>query len=453
MVEAAELPARKQGPAVPGITLQPVAGDENLADSTDVVVIGGGIVGASAALYLAQNGVDVVLCEKGAIGAEQSGRNWGWVRQMGREPAEIPLAIESLKLWQDMERVTGADTGFRQTGITYLCKRARDVAKLDGWLTEARDYGLPSRWLSDAEIAKMLPGIAKPMAGALYTETDGRAEPALAAPAIVEAARRAGSRLYTNCAVRGIERQAGRICGVVTERGVIACRSVVIAGGAWTRLFTGNLGIDFPQLKILGLAARVDAVDCVSDMPVGGHDFAFRKRLDGGFTVGLRNFNISPVIPDSFRLFADFLPNLIKHRSELRLRVGRLFIEELRMPRRWGLDETSPFETVRVADPRPIERLNTRGVANLADAFPAFAGARITQSWAGLIDVTPDGIPVIGPVDAIPGLYIASGFSGHGFGIGPGAGRLIADLVLGRDPCVDPHPFRLARLRKPKQRC
>jgi glycine/D-amino acid oxidase-like deaminating enzyme len=95
-----------------------------------------------------------------------------------------------------------------------------------------------------------------------------------------------------------------------------------------------------------------------------------------------------------------------------------------------------------------VERFNREGLANLAHAFPAFAGATILQHWAGLIDVTPDAVPVIGPVASIPGFYVASGFSGHGFGIGPGAGRLMAELVTGEIPCVDPHPFRLDRFNK-----
>ncbi len=432
------------------IPLQPVTGDDVVPASVDVLVIGGGIIGASAALFLAQGGTQVALCEKGQIGAEQSGRNWGWVRQMGREPAEIPLAIESLSLWREMNRITGAETGFRQTGITYLCERARDMADLDAWLAQAKGSGLPTRWLGREEIARMVPGLSRPVMGALHTATDGRAEPELAAPAIAEAARRAGACLLTPCAVRGIDRRGGRVCGVITERGPIACQAAVIAGGAWTRLFAGNLGIDFPSLKILGMAARVEALDGVCDMPVGGSDFAFRKRLDGGFTIGLRNHNVAPLIPDSFRLFADFLPNLLKHYREFRLHFGRHFFEELRTPRRWGMDEVSPFERIRVLEPSPFAGLIAKSAARLGTALPSFAGARVTQSWGGMIDVTPDGVPVIGPIKGIPGLYVAGGFSGHGFGIGPGAGRLVVDLVLGRKPCVDPYPFRLERLREMK---
>jgi glycine/D-amino acid oxidase-like deaminating enzyme len=428
--------------------LDPVIGDETLPRKVDVVVIGGGIVGTSTALFLAEGGLKVLLCEKGRIGAEQSSRNWGWVRQMGRDPAELPLAIESLRLWEGMNARVGAETGFRRTGITYLIDSARVMTEYEDWLTHARQFGLPSRFLGRDELAAHLPGLACSFKGALYTESDGRGEPAMAAPAIAEAARRAGVGIATGCAVRGIERQAGRVCGVVTERGAVGCDAAVLAGGAWSRLFAGNLGIDFPQLKVLGTVARISAVEGVPQMPVGGGDFSFCKRLDGSFSVARRNATLAPIVPDSFRLFVDYLPSLVKTWREFRLRIGRRFVEEWRIPRHWRLDAISPFERVRVLDPAPIPSLNREGLHNLRRAFPAFAGARITQNWAGLIDVTPDATPVIGPVDAIPGFFLASGFSGHGFGIGPGAGKLMAELVMGRTPCVDPHFFRLNRFKR-----
>ena len=126
-------------------------------------------------------------------------------------------------------------------------------------------------------------------------------------------------------------------------------------------------------------------------------------------------------------------------------RSGRRFLTEWRTPKRWALDEASPFETVRVLDPLPSDRILEEGRANLAAAFPAFRNMVVADRWAGLIDVTPDAVPVISPVEARPGFFIATGFSGHGFGIGPGAGRLMADLVAGMPPIVDPTPFRYER--------
>jgi glycine/D-amino acid oxidase-like deaminating enzyme len=414
----------------------------------DVVIIGGGIIGVSAALSLTAKGVSVVLCEKGRIGAEQSSRNWGWCRTMGRDPAEIPLAIESLRLWGEMNQTVGAETGFRRSGIIYLCESEKDIAQHEAWLSHAQPFQLSARLLNAQEVDNILPGSTRRWPGALITPTDGRAEPQLAAPAVAEAARRAGATILTSCAVRGLETSAGAVSGVVTENGPIACKAVVLAGGAWSRLFCGSIGVEFPQLKVIGSVMRTEPLEGLPDYAVGASNFAFRKRLDGGYTIAQRGANITPIVPDSFRLFFDFLPSLAKEWRALRLRVGRRFIEEWRIPRRWRLDEPSPFEAVRVLDPAPVDSILNEGRANLIRSFPAFEKMKIAARWGGLIDVTPDAVPVISPVGSLPGFFLASGFSGHGFGIGPASGRLAADLVTGDRPIVDPFPFRFERLQK-----
>ncbi len=152
--------------------------------------------------------MSVALCEKGLIAGEQSGRNWGWVRQMGRDASEIPLAIESLSLWKGINARIAGETGFRQTGIAYLCRNARQEAEYEAWLVHARKHGLDSRMLRKEELRQHLPGMAEGFGAALYTSTDGRAEPLMAAPAIARAAARAGAYIFTSCAVRTIERSA-----------------------------------------------------------------------------------------------------------------------------------------------------------------------------------------------------------------------------------------------------
>ncbi len=431
-----------------GLTVDPVHSDAELPEQSDVVVIGGGIAGVSTALFLAEKGISVTLCEKGHIAGEQSSRNWGWCRQMGRDAAEIPLSAESLRLWEGMNRRVEGETGFRRAGIVYVCDTERQVAEYESWIEQAGLYQIDTRLLGPDEVADMLPGAARRWAGGAYTASDGRAEPQKAASAMAAAAQRKGAAILTSCAVRGVETKGGRIAAAITECGRIRCDSVVLAGGAWSRLFCGNSGIDLPQLKVLGSVFRTEKLDGPPEIAVGGSDFAFRKRLDGGYTVARRGATMAPIVPDSFRLLADFLPSLWSQRKELRVRVGRRFIEEWRLPRRWSLEAKSPFETVRVLDPEPSQGVLNEARVNLARAFPAFKDMRIAQSWGGLIDVTPDAVPVISPVARVPGFFIASGFSGHGFGIGPGAGRLMADLVSGDTPIVDPAPFRFERFRR-----
>ena len=428
------------------LQVDPLRQSSALPKQADVVVIGGGIIGASTALTLAERGLSVVLCEKGRIGAEQSSRNWGWCRRMGRDIAEIPLAVESQRLWERMNERTGAESGFRKTGIVYLCENEKEAAKYEAWLEAAKPFQIDSRLLGTEQIDRVLPGSTRRWPAALYTPGDGVAEPEKATTAIAHAAQRLGAAVIENCAVRGIETEAGSVSGVVTEQGAIRCRQVVLAGGAWTRLFCGNLGLRFPQLMILGSVMRT-APFTGPEPAAGASNFAFRKRWDGGYTIAQRNANDADIVPDSFRFFFDFLPSLISQWHELRLRIGRRFIEEWRVPKRWAMDAVSPFERVRVLDPEPSRGVLEQGQRNLQRAFPAFAEAKIAGSWAGLMDVTPDAVPVISEVASIPGFFIASGFSGHGFGIGPGAGQLMADLVMNAKPLVDPAPYRLSRFR------
>jgi glycine/D-amino acid oxidase-like deaminating enzyme len=425
--------------------VDPVASDEALPARADVVVIGGGIIGVTAALFLAQKGISVALCEKGHIAGEQSSRNWGWCRKMVRDPRELPLIIESLRLWERMNQTVEAETGFRTCGIMYLAESEADLAQLEPWLEHAREFQLDTHAIGGAEVGERLPGLAKKWAGALYTPSDGKGEPQLAAPAIAAAARRAGASIMTQCAVRGIETAGGRVAGVVTEKGRIACQSAVLAGGAWSRLFAGNLGVDLPQLKVLASVMRTEKLDGGPEISASGDLFGYRKRMDGGYTVSTLGVRTIDLVPDNFRLFFDYMPAVRLHWKKLRFRVGSRFAEEWRMKRRWSLDEVTPFEAVRTLDPAADPHVLRRAQNSIAEAFPAFRGVKIAETWGGLMDVMPDAIPVISAVDHVPGFFIATGFSGHGFGIGPGAGRLVADMVAGGPTIVDPTPFRLTR--------
>ncbi|WP_395671868.1 NAD(P)/FAD-dependent oxidoreductase [Inquilinus sp.] len=428
-----------------GPAIEPIPSDPALPARADVVIIGGGIIGTSAALTLAQRGVSVLLCEKGEIAAEQSSRNWGWCRVMGRDSREIPLVQESLKLWRGMNATVGEETGYRQAGILYVGSTEAEMAQHEKWMVHARAHGLSTRLVGSDEVARLMPGAATRFQGAMYTETDGRAEPQLAAPAIARAARRLGAGIMTHCAVRMVDTTGGRVSGVVTEKGRVACDAVLLAGGAWSGLFCRGMDLRLPQLKVLGSVLRTAPVAGGPDAAAATSGFAIRKRLDGGYTVADVRTNHVDIVPDSFRYFFDFIPALRSEWRALRLRVSDRFLTEWRMPKRAAPDRVSIYEQVRILDPTPVESVLRAARARLEAAFPMFRGVATAQSWGGLIDATPDAVPVISPVPAVPGLVVATGFSGHGFGIGPGAGRLAADLVTGAPPLVDPTPYRFSR--------
>ncbi len=286
--------------------MDPFEPSADLPEDVDIVVIGGGIIGITTALFLAEKGISVAVCEKGKVGHEQSGRNWGWVRVMGRDVSEIPMAIESQRLWEGLGKRVGADLGFTRSGIVYVADKPDDLAKHADWLEHAKQHQLGSRLLSSKEIETVLPGSKRHYAGALFTPNDARAEPQKAVPAIARRVRELGGHVLENCAVRGLDMSAGRLSGVITENGMIRCRKAVLSGGAWSRLFLGNLGIDFPQLKILGSVLRTTPMEGPPTHAVGASDFAFRKRADGGYTIAHRGANLAHIVPDSFRLFSRF---------------------------------------------------------------------------------------------------------------------------------------------------
>ena len=430
---------------MPGPKLDPVPPDLNLPDQVDVVVIGGGIIGTSTALELAERGQKVALCEKGEIGGEQSSRNWGWVRVSCRDPREIPLMVAAIRKWEGLEERTGHRMGYAQTGILFTTANAREYAEYERWSEHLHPHQIDCRMIDGAELDQVLPGHQMSLKGALYTSIDGRAEPQWAAPGIAKAARAAGATVHTGCAVRSLDLEGGRIAGVVTEKGRIKCRQVVLAGGAWSRLFAGNAGIDLPQLKVLNTVMRTTPVSGGPEASAWAPGFAIRKRADGGYTVADGTYNMVDLVPDNFRLMRQFLPALKSEWRSLRFRLSDRWRQEASETRSWQPSEITPFERTRILDPEPIEKILRSSWSAARKAFPFFNEAEIAQSWAGMIDVTPDAIPVISPVDDIPGFYIGTGFSGHGFGIGPGAGQLMADLVTDRTPVVDPHDFRLSR--------
>ena len=417
----------------------------SVPSAADIVIIGGGIVGISTAWFLARQGIDVVVCEKGHVAGEQSGRNWGWVRQQGRDAREMPMIVESLRIWRGLEEEIGEDVGYREEGILYLVDDHRQLERYARWAKSAEDYAIGTRLIEAGELRRLVRGAAVPWRGALYTDSDGRAEPQKATPALARAAAREGATILEGCAVRGIETAAGRVSAVVTEHGSIKTSTVLCAAGAWTSMFCRALGIRLPQLRLRGTVARTAPADAVCDGAMIGSGLALRRRQDGGYTVADGAILDHAITPSTFRFGSKFVAALLMDIGATRLSLGREFLEEWATPKQWPLDQVSPFEQCRVLDPEPNPRALRRIRSRLDRIFPQLAPVPIAESWAGIIEATPDIIPVIDQAERLAGFYVATGFSGHGFGIGPGAGMAIAGMLTGGDSGIDLRAFRLGR--------
>ncbi len=411
----------------------------------EVVIIGGGIVGVSTAWFLAKQGIDVVLCEKAHVASEQSGRNWGWVRIQGRDKREIPMMLESLRIWEGLADEIGEEVGFTRGGCFFTARDEKEVQSFEDWVATAGQFGIDTRVIDGDEMKQKVRGAAVDWAAALYTESDGRAEPHKAAPAIARAASRSGARILTGCAVRGIETAGGRVAAVVTEHGTIKTSTVLCAAGAWTSIFCRSLGINVPQLRVLGTVARTAPAEELFGGNIFDERLGIRRRQDGGYTVAHGSVLEHPVTPDSFRYFRKFLPALMQELKLVKVTVGRDFLDALRMPKTWALDSQSPFETMRILNPKPTPSV-LRGIRrNLDQLFPQLRKTPLIESWGGMIESSPDVAPIIDAVENLPGFHIATGFSGHGFGLGPGAGKAIAAMLTGEDDQFELQALRLNR--------
>lgn len=423
-----------------------------LPAACDVVVIGGGIVGVMTAWFLTQAGKRVVICEKGRIAGEQSGRNWGWIRQQGRDAAELPIMVESLRLWHGLVAELGDALGFRQGGVVYMANGSKDMAGFEDWMPHARAHGLDTRLMTRTEVTALLGADIWP--GGMITPSDARAEPWVAVPAIAGALAAKGCVIVEDCAVRGVDLTNGRVTGVITEAGAVACGAVVLAGGAWSSLFLRAQGVALPQLSVRASVAATEPMPEIFAGNAADNRFAFRRRVDGGYTIAPGSVHDFCIGPDAFRHFGAFLPVLKQdfQSTHFRLAAPKGFPDAWGTQRAWDVSQSSPFEDMRVLNPAP----NMNTLSSVQDAFaaayPKLGRPRLRVAWGGMIDTMPDVVPVL---DAAPldGLFIATGMSGHGFGIGPGVGRVMADLVMGRAVGHDLTRFRLARFTDGSKIC
>jgi glycine/D-amino acid oxidase-like deaminating enzyme len=426
----------------------PIAFADPLPDAVDVAVIGAGVAGTATAFFLAERGMKVLLCDKGRVAGEQSSRNWGWIRQQGRDLAELPIMIESNRIWRGLAEKTGeANLTFTQSGALHLAETEARLKTFEMWHAQAKEHQLDTRLLSKAEVEARFPQIRGQWLGGILTESDGRGEPFVAIPALARAAQRLGVRIIEGCAVRTLDLEGGRVAGVVTEKGRVRCAQAVLAGGAWSTYFAANAGIDLPQLAVRSTVARTEPAPSAYIHNTNTPGLAIRRRTDGGYTVSSGVLAEHYLGPRSFKYFAKYLPLLRLSAKDVRLHLGapKGYPGAWGQPSRWTGDEVTPFERMRVLNPPPNPRAVRDIEERLPQRFPELAGVKLAEAWAGMIDVTPDAVPTLGEDATIKGLYIVTGLSGHGFGIGPAIGRIMADVITARPPGHDLTRFRAQR--------
>lgn len=411
----------------------------------DLIVVGAGIVGCSAALYAARKGMSVLIVERDTPGSAQSGRNLGFVRQQGRDFRELPLAMAANRLWEGVEADLGRSIGWFRGGNLVLAVSQEDVVKQEAWRAQAIQYGLDTVLLTPAQMTERLPLLAPDASvrGGMFTATDGRAEPGRATRAFFEAAVEAGAQVMLGQPASRLDRSGGRITGVWT--GVELHRSgiVLCAAGTGSGKLLRKVGYGLPQERIRATVARTRRGSglrldpCVS-LPLTG----LRQDANGAFILSVAGGEYD-VRPDSWRYMRNYRSTRKQNPDAARLNYWAPLQGLLPNKSSAPLADMPPTSERVPPEAWRVEQ----AVAELRKFLPVIAGLTVETTWAGIIDTLPDVIPVLGSVDKLDGLLVATGFSGHGFGLGPMAGKVIAELAVGQPSPVDvsglsPHRFQ-----------
>jgi sarcosine oxidase subunit beta len=360
-----------------------------------VVVVGGGIMGCAAAYELAKKGQSVILLEKGFVGAEASGRNGGGVRQQKRDPAELPLAMESVKIWQGLQEELEWELEYRQGGNLHIL---RDPDRYD-FLVEQLQYsqkaGLDARLLSPEETRKLLPALKNDLdlLGSTYCPSDGNANPLVVCKAYAKAAHQLGVEIREHEPLERLDVKSGRVIAAVTAHTEYRASNFVIAAGAWSRPICHQIGLDFPAV------VKRSQLMVTEPLPATFTEFVsadlcscyFRQALSGGMHIGIHSAPIE------------------------------------------GYNKSTSYDAFKLVG------------QSCMTLFPFLKHVNIVHSWAGLTNWTPDAVCIIDKAPHVEGFYLTAGHSGHGFCLGPITGRLLAEWIVDGAPSMDLSAVRWTR--------
>lgn len=367
--------------------------------TADVIVIGAGVVGNACAYYLSTFGADVLVLEREeSLGEGGSSRNGGGVRQSGRDPRELPLAQYGVQhLWPHLSDELGVDVEYVQQGNLRLGKTERHLEILRGLTERARTCGLDMRMIDAQEVRAICPHLSDQVIGASWCPTDGHANPLITTLAFYRAARARGATFLSGVTARRIEKVRGRARRVITNQGVFEAPAIVLAAGLGSRPIAQSVGIDIPMRGLLIECLVTEAVEPLFPQMLGTADADFygHQTAHGSFVFG-----------------------------------GGSGLEE-------AMGDTGGVPTQSITAPAICRAIQSY--------VPALAQAKIVRTWAGWEDESIDGVPVISAIDEVPGLTIGCAFTGHGFGIAPVTGLLLAQLASGKPTALDLSAFRYDR--------
>jgi sarcosine oxidase subunit beta len=367
---------------------------------TDVVIVGGGIMGAAAAFFLARRGRQVALIERGLVGQHASGTNFGNVRRQGRFLPQLPLANRSRDIWGRLNELLGEDAEFLPSGHIRVCYDDENAGKLETYAREASHYGLDLEMIGGNELRSRFPFLGHEIKAGSYSPLDGHANPRLAAPAFGRAAARAGALVRENTEIARVEKDGEDFRVESTTGEVFRAPLLLITAGAWAGRLSAQFGEPVPLVTHGPQMAVTEPVPYAIAPVLGvttstAHEVVYLRQVARGNVV-FGGGNRGPADPETTR-----------------------------------------------AQVMPANTLSQLG--QIRRIVPALARLSVIRVWSGVESYLPDDRPIMGPSAKVPGLYYAFGFCGHGFQLGPGVGDVMAELIDTGATTTPIEPFSIAR--------
>lgn len=345
---------------------------------TDVAIVGGGIVGSSAALALRRAGLRVVLLERDLCGSRSSGVNYGGVRRQGRPMSQLPLAQRAHGIWGRLPELIGTDGEYLRSGHFKIARSEADLAALERYRDMARDFDLGVDILSGARLRERCPWLGGKAVGGSLCMEDGQANPRLVSPAFARAAQRAGADIHERTRVDEIAHDGALFHLRAGNALEVKARVLLNCAGAWSNTVAAQFGDTVP------MHSRSPAMAVTEPLPFF---MAWSLGVEGGGV---------------------YCRQVARGNLVLGGGPGRLLDADR---------ARSDRETIATLSRQAIELL------------PMLRHAHFIRTWGGTEGYLPDRQPVIGPSGTTPGLFHGFGFAGAGFQIGPAVGEVLAELV------------------------
>ena len=396
-----------------------------------------------------------MVLEKDDIAHEASGRTMAAVGLVGKHhPDEFALAKASMDIWYGLNEELSTDIELIEGGRLVIANSEEDLPLFDEMVGGAEASGVSIEWYEAAEARSKWPFLKGAFIRAAHSRFEGHVNPVKVVRGFARAAQENGAQIHTGCIASEIVTRGGKVSSVVTNRGEISTPVVLDAAGVWGYRLADRLGVKLPIQLIKVVQGETEPAPRLFDCFLRGPTYGSRQTASGAFRItgGYRKMDVYHNLSlHDLRDLTIWIPRLLRYRKDVTMKLDpnilKLDVSAL-LGKIMGNGSNAPAPVG--TEPRPQPENVAKKLKRIGDLVPEMQGLRLTRTWGGYVDMTPDFLPIIGAVNRIDGFYVATGFSGHGFAVGPVVGKLMAELIVDGRTSLDITSFRPERFAEGK---